>query len=131
VNTFSSFPRVSQLLIGTCANVTSNQRIHSFSSNFSCCLSCTRYLSNLGIENTLLVRINLKSSQDVDLLNQKWRSILLSQLLSNSSKDASRICVLISLSVELNSFHLLVLFYQMICVSLKKLLNLHKVVLLG
>ena len=78
MNTLGSLPWVCQLFICACADVTSDQRIHSFSCNFSRGLSSACDLCNLGVKHTLLIRIDFEGSQDVDFLDQKWWSILLS-----------------------------------------------------
>ena len=131
MNTLCTLPGVGELFIGTCANITSDQGIHGLGSNFSGCLACSSDLCDLCIKHTLLVRIDLKCSQHIDLLNQKRRRILLSELLSDGGQYSGRISVLIGFAVEFDCLHFLVLLYQVIGVSLQQLLDLQEVVLLG
>jgi hypothetical protein len=118
MNAFSALPRVSQLLISASAYVTGDQRIHGLCGHLCSGLASPRYLCNLSIKYTLFIGINLKSSQHIDFLNQKRRSILLSKFLSYGCKDAGRISVFVGLSVKLYSLHFLVLLDQMVCISL-------------
>lgn len=127
----SSFPRVSQLLVGTCADIARDETVHCFSSNLSGSLARVCDLCDLRIEDSLLVRVDFESSENVDLLDEKRRSVLLSKLLSDRSEDASRVGVLVCLSVELDCLHLLILFNEMVGIALEELLNLNEVMLLG
>jgi hypothetical protein len=127
----SSFPRVGKLLVGTRADVACDEAVHCFGSNLGGSLARVCDLGNLCIEDSLLVRVDFESSKNINLLNEKRRSILLSQLLSNRREDASRVGVLVGLSVKLNCLHLLVLLNQVICIPLEELLYLNEVMLLS
>ena len=77
-----SLPRIGQGLVCRSTDVRRDQRVHRLGSDISSCLgACACYLGNLSIEDTLLVGVNLKGRQHIDLLDQEQRSILLSQLL--------------------------------------------------
>lgn len=127
----SSFPRVSQLLVGTRADIARDETVHSFSSDLSGSLARVCDLGDLRIEDSLLVRVDFESGENVDLLDEKRRSILLSQLLSDRREDASRVGVLVCLAVELDCLHLLVLFDEVVGIALEELLNLNEVMLLS
>ena len=85
----------------------------------------------LGIEYTLLVAVYFKSSQDVNFLDQKKRSILLTHFLRDLSQQSGSVCILVSLSEQLDSLDLLVLLDQVVGVPLEQLFNLDKVILLS
>jgi hypothetical protein len=129
VYAFSSLPRIGKLLISTGAYITCNERVHGLGGNLCCSLSSTCDLGNLGIKHTLFVRVHFKCSKHIYLFNQKGRCILLSELLGDGSKNSGRISVFVGLTVELNSLHLLIFLYQVVCISLKELFNLHEVML--
>ena len=131
MNSLSALPRIGERLISRRTYITRNQRIHSLCGYISCRLTCARDLSDLGVEHSLLVRIDFKRSQHIYLLDQQQRCILLSKLLGYLCQKPSCFSVLVSLSIKLNSFHLLVLFDQMGGILLKELLYLYETMLLS
>ena len=70
VNSLSALPRIGERLISRRTYITRNQRIHSLCGYISCRLTCARDLSDLGVEHSLLVRVDFKSREHVDLLDQ-------------------------------------------------------------
>lgn len=88
MNGFGSFPRVSELLVSAGADVARNETVHGLSRDFSSGLASVGDLGNLRIEDSLLVRVDLECGKHVNLLDEQRRSVLLSQLLSDSSQDA-------------------------------------------
>jgi hypothetical protein len=106
---FSALPGVSKSFISRGTNVGGDQRIHGLSRNVSSSIACLSNLSHLGIKHSLLVRVNLKGSEHVDLLDQQEGSVLLSHFQGDFSQKSSGICILVSLSIQFNSLDLLVL----------------------
>jgi hypothetical protein len=83
----------------------------------------------LGIKHPLLERVDLKSCENVDLLNKQWWSVLFPKFLSDLRQNPCRICVLVGFTVELDCLHLFVLFDQVVSIPLQQLLDLQKVML--
>ena len=81
MNRFSSLPRISQCFISAGTDIRSDQRVHRFSRNLSSSLPSTRQLRHLRVEYALLITIDLKRRQHVNLLNQQQRRVLLPHLL--------------------------------------------------
>jgi len=94
-------------------------------------LTCSSDLSNLGVEYSLLERVNFECCEDINLLNEKWGSILFSQLLRDLSQNSGTIGVFVGFPEKFYSLHLFVFLDQMVGISLEKLLDLQKVVLFG
>jgi len=128
---FSTLPRISQSFICTGADVGRDQRVHRFGCDVCCRLPSVCNLGNLRVEHSLLVRVHLKRSKNVYLLDEQERSILLSHFKGYLGKQPGGICVFICLTEQFNRLDLLVLLDQMTRIALKKLLDLNKVVLLG
>lgn len=126
MNRFGSFPRVSELFVRRGADIACDERVHSFGSYVCGCLACTCNLSNLCIEDSLLVRIDFERSQHIYLLDQQQRCILLSKLLGYLCQKPCCFSVLVSLSIKLDSLHLLVLVYQVVSILGKQLLYLYE-----
>ena len=129
MNSLSALPRIGERLISRRTYITRNQRVHSLCGYISCRLTCARDLSDLGVENSLLVRVDFKSCENIDFLYQQERGVFLSQLLSYFSQQPGRLRVLISLSIELDGLHLLILFNQMRGILIQQLLYLDKAML--
>ena len=129
MDSFCSFPRISELFVRRGADIACDERVHCFSSYVCGSLPCTCNLSNLCIEDSLLVRIDFKCSQHINLLDQQQRCILLSKLLGYLCEKPGCFCILVSLSIQLDSLHLLVLVYQVVGILGKQLLNLYEAVL--
>lgn len=131
MNGLSPFPRIGESLVGRGADIRRDQRVHGLRSYICRRLARSSNLCHLRVKDSLLERINLKSCQNINLLNQQRWSILLSQFLSYLGQNPSRISVLIGFPKEFYSFHFLILLNQMVCISLQKLLDLQEVVLLS
>lgn len=131
MNCFSTFPRVSKSLVGRGADVTGNQAVHCFGNNIRSGLACSSDLRYLGVPDALLIRVDLKGSKHVNLLNQQKRCVLLSQFLGNLGKQASGVSIFIGFSVQFDRLHLLVILNQHLRITLEQLLNLHEVILLS
>ena len=70
VNGLGALPRIGEGFVGTRADIRRDQRVHSLRGHVCRCLSpCTRYLSHLGIEHSLLVRIYFEGRQHIYLLD--------------------------------------------------------------
>lgn len=65
-----TLPRIGQLLVCRCTNVTRDQRVHCLVGDVSGCLTCTGDLGDLCIKDALLVRVDFECSQHIDLLDQ-------------------------------------------------------------
>jgi len=112
VDGFGSLPRIGQGLVGRGADIRGDQGVHGLRSDIRSSLTCSCDLSHLCIKNSLLERVNFKCRQNVDFLDQEWRRILLSQLLSNLCQNPGGLRVLVGLPVQFNGFHLLVFLQQ-------------------
>lgn len=129
MNGFCSLPRVCQLLVSRCADVTGDQAVHGLG-YICCCHSSACDLRHLGIKHSLFVGIYFEGSEHIYLFDKQWRSIFLSEFLSNCRKDACAFGVLVGLAEKLDGLHFLVLLDQMGGVALEQLLDLQEVVLL-
>lgn len=88
-------------------------------------------MCDLGIKHSLLVGVDLKGCQHVDLLDQKQRSILFTEFLGNLCKELCCLSVLVGFPVEFDRFHLLVFLDKVVGVLCQELLDLNEAMLLG
>ena len=69
MDSLSAFPGIGKRLVRRSTDITRDQRVHGLGCHVRGGLASARDLGDLGIEDALLVRVDLESSQHVDLFD--------------------------------------------------------------